>query len=99
MAVLTRSDDLRAHFFLLSLAWHCYSFSGIAMTSHDDHWWRSGDRFWAAWGEVGGVRYLAARWTVMMMNLYDAFPDGFSLDALHVERSYVTLTEPFGILA
>ena len=31
----------------------------------------------------------------MIMNLYDASSHGLSLDTLHVERSYVTLVEPF----
>lgn len=46
-------------------------------------------------GERGGRdRYLAALGgMVMIMNLYDAFSYCFSLDALPVERSYVTLNE------
>lgn len=61
------------------------------MTSRDDHRWRSGH-----FGEKGERdRYLAALGgMVMIMNSYDAFSYCFSLDALHVERSYVTPTEP-----
>ena len=57
------------------LAWHCFllSCSGIAMTSHDGHLWRSGDSSQGSWEEGGRFRYLVDQWLVTMMNLYDAF--------------------------